>query len=43
VRPDPNNFKHFFVKIDGPGNTPYENGLFDAELLLPEDYPMVIA
>lgn len=45
---DPHNFKHFFVKIDGtpaveylgPEKTCYEGGKFDAELLLPEDYPM---
>jgi len=24
VVPDPQNFKHFFVKIFGPPNTPYE-------------------
>ena len=41
VQPDPQNFKHFFVKITGPGNTPYEGGIFNAELLLPDDYPMV--
>ncbi|CAD8132638.1 unnamed protein product [Paramecium octaurelia] len=40
VTPDPGNFKHFFVIIAGPPNTPYEGGVFDVELLLPDDYPM---
>ncbi|CAD8056885.1 unnamed protein product [Paramecium sonneborni] len=40
VTPDPQNFKHFFVIIAGPPNTPYEGGVFDIELLLPDDYPM---
>lgn len=46
-KPDPNNFKHFFVTIEGiisinpgPKGTCYENGIFNAELLLPDDYPM---
>ncbi|CAK58282.1 unnamed protein product (macronuclear) [Paramecium tetraurelia] len=42
VTPDPQNFKHFFVIISGPPNTPYEGGVFDVELLLPDDYPMYI-
>jgi hypothetical protein len=29
------------VKIAGPGQTPYEGGLFNAELFLPDEYPMV--
>ena len=40
VEVNPNNYRHFYVKIYGPGNTPYENGIFRAELYLPEDYPM---
>lgn len=28
------------MRIAGPRDTPYEGGVFDAELLLPEDYPM---
>ncbi|CAD8053690.1 unnamed protein product [Paramecium sonneborni] len=40
VTPDPGNFKHFFVIIIGPPNTPYEGGVFEVELLLPDDYPM---
>jgi len=40
VEVDPKNYKHFFVKIQGPANTPYEGGTFKAELLLTDDYPM---
>uniref|UniRef100_A0A7S3CJU6 UBC core domain-containing protein n=1 Tax=Strombidium rassoulzadegani TaxID=1082188 RepID=A0A7S3CJU6_9SPIT len=40
VTPSEKNFRHFFVKISGPTDTPYEGGLFDCELFLPEDYPM---
>ena len=28
------------MKITGPSNTPYENGIFEAELFLPDEYPM---
>lgn len=38
--PDANNFRHFFVVIDGPQGTCYGGGKFKAEVLLPEDYPM---
>ena len=40
VYPNPNNFRHFDVRILGPPDTPYEGGRFEAEILLPEDYPM---
>ena len=46
-QPDPNNYKHFFIELQGsftlnqgPPGTCYENGKFKAELLLPDDYPM---
>lgn len=29
------------MKIAGPQGTSYEGGLFDAELFLPDEYPMV--
>ena len=29
------------MKIAGPDDTPYEGGLFNAELFLPDEYPMV--
>jgi len=39
--PSEGNFRHFYVKIAGPSETPYEGGMFEAELFLPEEYPMV--
>jgi ubiquitin-conjugating enzyme E2 N len=39
--PDEVNFRHFFVKIAGPEDTPYAGGMFNAELFLPDEYPMV--
>ena len=41
AEPNPNNFRHFFVKIAGPTDTPFEGGLFACELFLPDEYPMV--
>ncbi|KAJ9125817.1 Ubiquitin-conjugating enzyme E2 35 [Naganishia onofrii] len=38
--PHENNLRYFDVKINGPGGSPYEGGVFKAELFLPEDYPM---
>ena len=35
------NARHFFVKIAGPSDSPYEGGLFALELFLPEEYPLV--
>lgn len=29
------------MKIAGPDDTPYQGGLFNAELFLPDEYPMV--
>eukprot|EP01017_Pseudomicrothorax_dubius_P026686 TRINITY_DN29_c0_g1_i1.p1 TRINITY_DN29_c0_g1~~TRINITY_DN29_c0_g1_i1.p1 ORF type:complete len:152 (-),score=51.88 TRINITY_DN29_c0_g1_i1:198-653(-) len=40
VEVNPTNYRHFYVKIQGPEKTPYEGGTFKAELLLSEDYPM---
>ena len=37
---NPNNFRIFLVSISGPGDTPYEGGIFEADLMLPDDYPM---
>ena len=37
---DEQNFRHFYAKISGPGGTPYEDGIFNLELFLPEGYPM---
>ena len=41
AEPNEKNYRHFQVKIAGPSQTPYEGGMFDAELYLPEEYPMV--
>ena len=41
AEPDENNFRHFHVKIAGPDETPYAGGMFNAELYLPDEYPMV--
>ncbi|RKP13819.1 ubiquitin-conjugating enzyme/RWD-like protein [Piptocephalis cylindrospora] len=34
------NLRYFDVLIHGPGQSPYEGGVFRLELFLPEDYPM---
>lgn len=39
--PDETNFRHFHVQISGPADTPYNGGMFKAELFLPDEYPMV--
>ena len=41
AEPNEKNFRPFFVKIAGPSETPFEGGLFDCELFLPDEYPMV--
>ncbi|KAF2257406.1 ubiquitin-conjugating enzyme E2 N [Trematosphaeria pertusa] len=38
--PHEENLRHFDVVIFGPSQSPYEGGVFKAELFLPEDYPM---
>lgn len=40
VFPDEHNLRYFKVTIKGPEDSPYEGGLFNLELFLPEDYPM---
>ena len=39
--PDPNNYRHFNILLEGPADTPYQGGIFKIELFLPEDYPLV--
>ena len=41
AEPNEKNCRHFFVKIVGPTETPYEGGIFECELFLPDEYPMV--
>mmetsp|Transcript_32060 Transcript_32060/g.31781 ORF Transcript_32060/g.31781 Transcript_32060/m.31781 type:complete len:151 (-) Transcript_32060:61-513(-) len=37
---DPANPRYFHIQIAGPVSSPYEGGLFELELFLPDDYPM---
>jgi ubiquitin-conjugating enzyme E2 N len=39
--PHEENQRYFNVVIAGPGQSPYESGVFKLELFLPEEYPMV--
>jgi len=41
AEPNEKNARHFYVKIAGATQTPYEGGIFDCELFLPDEYPMV--
>lgn len=41
ARPSPDNPRYFHVKIRGPPQSSYEGGVFNLELFLPEEYPMV--
>ena len=38
--PYADNLRYFAVAIEGPGDSPYERGVFQLELFLPADYPM---
>lgn len=38
--PTEENMRYFNVIILGPGSSPYEGGVYNLELFLPEDYPM---
>ncbi|KAG7532282.1 hypothetical protein FFLO_03677 [Filobasidium floriforme] len=40
AHPHEDNLRYFDVKIDGPGGSAFEGGIFKLELFLPEDYPM---
>lgn len=40
AEPHDDNLRYFQVTIEGPQQSPYENGVFELELFLPEDYPM---
>jgi ubiquitin-conjugating enzyme E2 N len=39
--PTPENPRYFKVVMQGPSQSPYEGGIFNLELFLPADYPMV--
>jgi ubiquitin-conjugating enzyme E2 N len=38
--PDESNSRYFHVQVAGPRESPFEGGVFELELFLPEDYPM---
>jgi ubiquitin-conjugating enzyme E2 N len=38
--PYQDNLRYFAVAIEGPSDSPYEEGVFQLELFLPPDYPM---
>lgn len=40
VNPNPEDFHLFSVYLKGPTETPFENGDFHCDLMLPPDYPM---
>jgi ubiquitin-conjugating enzyme E2 N len=39
--PHEDNFRYFSVCVFGPQGSPYEGGVFNLELFLPDEYPMV--
>ena len=41
IKVSENNPRHFLFSIEGPKNTCFENGKFNAELFLPDQYPLV--
>ncbi|AYV82350.1 MAG: hypothetical protein Homavirus35_1 [Homavirus sp.] len=40
VEPINNDFRYLNVIIDGPPDTPYEGGVFQLEMYLPQEYPL---
>merc|ERR1711862_339829 len=38
--PDKDNYRYFHITAAGPVGTPYEGGVYNLELFLPEGYPM---
>lgn len=40
AKPDEHNSRYFHVSMSGPKDSPYEGGVFQLELYLPEEYPM---
>ncbi|KAI8854429.1 putative ubiquitin-conjugating enzyme E2 [Chytridium lagenaria] len=41
AKPHEDNLRYFDVIIAGPGQSPFEGGVFKLELFLPEEYPML--
>ncbi len=39
--PNESNNRHFFAKVYGPEGTPYAGGIFNLEIYLTEEYPMM--
>lgn len=39
ARPKGDNISHLFGSIQGPGDTPYEGGIFEVDITVPNDYP----
>ena len=35
------NIRYLNIKLRGPGDTPYDNGIFKMEMFLPSEYPLV--
>jgi ubiquitin-conjugating enzyme E2 N len=38
--PTESNARYFNVVVDGPADSPFQGGVFNLELFLPEEYPM---
>lgn len=39
-KPMEDNYRYFKISMNGPPETPYEGGIYNLELFLPEQYPM---
>mmetsp|Transcript_51257 Transcript_51257/g.70397 ORF Transcript_51257/g.70397 Transcript_51257/m.70397 type:complete len:152 (-) Transcript_51257:104-559(-) len=40
AKPDQANYRYFHITMLGPDGTPYDKGVYNLELFLPEGYPM---
>merc|ERR1712176_242422 len=40
ITQNPANPRHFFIKLQGPSDTPYSGGEFELEMFLGKEYPM---
>lgn len=38
--PSQDNYRYFNILLEGPADTPYQGGVFNIELFLPEEYPL---